>query len=99
MFMQEQPGRKKKDMYVKEASSPINITPLMKVNSSEANKIDVQWNTEYGLAYIIAVYVVQKKTSEDLLNRLKAKGVNSADHTRKISKFIFQVCECECCHV
>lgn len=58
----------------------------MKFNSTEANKIDVQWNSEYGLAYILAVFLVQKKTSEDLLNRLKAKAVRDADHTKRMSE-------------
>ncbi|KAK6633301.1 hypothetical protein RUM44_003902 [Polyplax serrata] len=82
--IQDLPKKKNKDVYTKEPSQPINITPLMKFNSTEANKIDVQWNSEYGLAYILAVFLVQKKTSEDLLNRLKAKAVRDADHTKRM---------------
>ncbi|KAK6623747.1 hypothetical protein RUM43_009600 [Polyplax serrata] len=65
---------------------PVNITPLVKISPTAGNSIHVQWSTDYTRGYVVAVYLVQKKTSEDLLNRLKAKGVRGADYTRGMIK-------------
>lgn len=66
---------------------PVNITPLVKISPTVGNSIHVQWSTDYARGYVVAVYLVHKKTSEDLLNRLKAKGVRGADYTRGMSRF------------
>ncbi|KAL0273915.1 UNVERIFIED_CONTAM: hypothetical protein PYX00_006479 [Menopon gallinae] len=65
---------------------PVNITSLIKISPTVGNSIHVQWSTDYTRGYVIAVYLVNKKTSEDLLNRLKAKGVRGADYTRGMIK-------------
>ncbi|EEB14903.1 sumo ligase, putative, partial [Pediculus humanus corporis] len=65
---------------------PVNITPLVKISPTVGNSIYVQWSTDYTRGYVVAVYLVHKKTSEDLLNRLKAKGVRGADYTRGMIK-------------
>lgn len=50
--------------------------------------ITVQWAPDYGRGYAMSVALVQKLTSSDLLQRLKAKGPKHSDHTRGLSMFI-----------
>ncbi|KAL0281288.1 UNVERIFIED_CONTAM: hypothetical protein PYX00_002321 [Menopon gallinae] len=65
---------------------PVNITHLMKISPTVGNTVHVQWTYDYTRRFVVAVYLVHKKTSEDLLNRLKAKGVRGADYTRGMIK-------------
>jgi len=52
-----------------------------------ANHIIVSWNTECGRDYAIAVYLVRKLTSSELLQRLKTEDVRHSDFTRNLSKY------------
>jgi hypothetical protein len=66
---------------------PVNITTMVKLSPTVANHITVSWNTEYGRGYAIAVYLVRKLTSSELLQRLKTRGVRHSDFTRGLSKY------------
>ena len=71
---------------------PVNITTLVKLSPTVANHITVSWNadswnTEYGRGYVIAVYLVNKLSSSELLHRLKLKGPRQSDFTRALSKY------------
>lgn len=62
---------------------------MVKLSPVVANAITVQWAPDYGRAYAMTVALVQKLSSQDLLQRLKSKGVKHADHTRGLSTYKF----------
>jgi hypothetical protein len=48
-----------------------------------ANQINVTWSSDIGgRGYVLAVYVVRRLASTDLLQRLRTKGVRAAEYTR-----------------
>jgi hypothetical protein len=59
---------------------------MVKLSPIVANMITVSWAPDYGRGYAISVALVQKLTSSDLLQRLKAKGAKHSDHTRGLIK-------------
>ncbi|XP_020282300.1 E3 SUMO-protein ligase PIAS3 isoform X2 [Pseudomyrmex gracilis] len=65
---------------------PINISPLVKLSPTVGNEIRVTWSADYGRRYAIAVYLVRKLSSAELLNRLKNRGVRHSDYTRGLIK-------------
>ncbi|KAJ1530595.1 hypothetical protein ONE63_005477 [Megalurothrips usitatus] len=65
---------------------PVNITPLVKLSPTVANHIFVQWGSDYNRQYVIAVYLVKKLTSTELLQKMKSKGVRHSDFTRGLIK-------------
>ncbi|XP_047738926.1 E3 SUMO-protein ligase PIAS2-like [Hyalella azteca] len=70
----------------KRPSRPVNITALCRISPTVTNRVQVSWASEYGRCYVISVYLVQKLSSDDLLHRLKSKGVRIADFTRSLIK-------------
>nr|CAD7411111.1 unnamed protein product [Timema cristinae] len=70
----------------KRPPKPINITSLVKLSPLHANFIDVTWNCDYGQGYVIAVYLVNKLGSAELLKRMRAKGARQSDYTRGLIK-------------
>ncbi|XP_042883063.1 E3 SUMO-protein ligase PIAS2-like [Penaeus japonicus] len=70
----------------KRPSRPVNVTALCRISPTVTNRIQVSWASEYGRCYVISVYLVQKLTSDDLLQRLKNKGAKIADFTRSLIK-------------
>ncbi|ROT75303.1 protein inhibitor of activated STAT, partial [Penaeus vannamei] len=71
----------------KRPSRPVNVTALCRISPTVTNRIQVSWASEYGRCYVISVYLVQKLTSDDLLQRLKNKGAKIADFTRSLSEY------------
>ena len=65
-----------------------DITTLVQLRPKVANHITVSWNTECGHDYAIAVHLVKRLTSSELLRRLKIRGVRHSDFTRVLSKYI-----------
>ncbi|GJQ80180.1 hypothetical protein Trydic_g23757 [Trypoxylus dichotomus] len=65
---------------------PVNITPLIKLSPTCPNTIHVSWGSDYVRGYAITVVLVHKRTSQDLLQRLKNKGVKHSDYTRGLIK-------------
>ena len=63
----------------------MNISPLVKLSPTVGNQIAVSWSADYGRRYAIAVYLVRKLTSQELLQRLKNRGVKHSDYTRGLS--------------
>ncbi|XP_053965669.1 E3 SUMO-protein ligase PIAS2 isoform X3 [Anastrepha ludens] len=65
---------------------PVNVTANVKLSPTVTNSITVQWCPDYTRGYCIAVYLVKKLTSAQLLHRMKTKGVKPADYTRGLIK-------------
>ncbi|XP_012261053.1 E3 SUMO-protein ligase PIAS1-like isoform X2 [Athalia rosae] len=65
---------------------PVNISPLVKLSPTVGNQIHVSWSADYGRRYAIAVYLVRKLSSTELLTRLKNRGVRHSDYTRGLIK-------------
>uniref|UniRef100_A0A1B0FRA7 E3 SUMO-protein ligase PIAS2 n=1 Tax=Glossina morsitans morsitans TaxID=37546 RepID=A0A1B0FRA7_GLOMM len=74
------------NMEPKRPPRPINVTSNVKLSPTVTNTITVQWSPDYTRGYCIAVYLVKKLTSAQLLTRLKTKGVKPADYTRALKK-------------
>ena len=66
-------------------SCPVNITTM--INPIGATRITVSCKIKDGHNYAIAVYLVRKLTSAQLLQRLRARGVRHSDYTRDLSKY------------
>lgn len=73
-------------MEPKRPPRPVNISPLVKLSPTVANHITVQWGSDYNRQYVIAVHLVQKLSSTELLQKMKSKGVRHPDFTRGLSK-------------
>lgn len=58
----------------------------MKLSPTVGNEIRVTWSADYGRRYAIAIYLVRKLSSAELLSRLKNRGVRHSDYTRGLSK-------------
>ncbi|XP_031337137.1 E3 SUMO-protein ligase PIAS4 isoform X2 [Photinus pyralis] len=65
---------------------PVNITPMVKLSPTVANAIHVSWAADYTRGYTITVALVHKRNSNDLLQRLKSRGMKHSDHTRGLIK-------------
>ncbi|XP_022221627.2 E3 SUMO-protein ligase PIAS2 isoform X1 [Drosophila obscura] len=65
---------------------PVNVTSNVKLSPTVTNTIMVQWCPDYTRSYCLAVYLVKKLTSAQLLVRMKSKGVKPADYTRGLIK-------------
>lgn len=76
-------------MEAKRPPRPVNITTNVKLSPTVANHISVSWCTEYTRAYVVSAYLVKKLSSQQLLHRMKTKGIKPADFTRGLSKCIF----------
>ncbi|XP_056401813.1 E3 SUMO-protein ligase PIAS3 isoform X2 [Hyla sarda] len=70
----------------KRPSRPINISPLIRLSSTVANNIVVNWSSEFGRNYSLSVYLVKQLTSVTLLQKLRAKGIRNPDHSRALIK-------------
>lgn len=66
---------------------PVNITQFIKLSPTVANTINVTWAADYGRGYAMTVTLVHKRTSTDLLQRLKNRGAKHSDHTRGLSEY------------
>ncbi|KAH8258472.1 hypothetical protein KR038_012031 [Drosophila bunnanda] len=65
---------------------PVNVTSNVKLSPTVTNTIMVQWCPDYTRSYCLAVYLVKKLTSAQLLQRMKTKGVKPVDYTRALIK-------------
>ncbi|XP_039766856.1 E3 SUMO-protein ligase PIAS3 isoform X2 [Ornithorhynchus anatinus] len=70
----------------KRPSRPVNITPLARLSATVPNTIVVNWSSEFGRSYSLSVYLVKQLTSGTLLQKLRAKGIRNADHSRALIK-------------
>jgi len=70
----------------KRPPKPVNITPQCKLSPILPNTIGVKWAAEYGKGWVIAISLVMKLTSDDLLDRLKKKGTREPTYTKNLIK-------------
>jgi len=70
----------------KRPPKPVNITPQCKLSPILPNTIGVKWAAEYGKGWVIAISLVLKLTSDDLLDRLKKKGTREPAYTKNLIK-------------
>lgn len=68
----------------KRPPKPVNITPHCKLSPILPNTVGVKWAAEYGKGWTVAIFLVVKLTSDDLLDRLKKKGTREPDYTRNL---------------
>ena len=65
---------------------PINITPLCKLSPILANTVNVKWAADYGKGWVVGIWLVEKLSSEQLLERLTSKGKRQPEFTRELIK-------------
>jgi len=70
----------------KRPPKPVNITPQCKLSPILPNTIGIKWAAEYGKGWIVAISLVMKLTSDDLLERLKKKGTREPSFTKNLIK-------------
>lgn len=88
-FFQNPIPTNKPSVEPKRPPRPVNISPLVKLSPTVGNEIRVTWSADYGRRYAIAVYLVRKLTSAELLTRLKNRGPRQSDYTRGLSEHLF----------
>jgi len=65
---------------------PIHITPLCKLTPILNNTVSVKWAADYGKGWVVGIWLVEKLSSDQLLERLTSKGKRNADYTRELIK-------------
>jgi len=70
----------------KRPPKPIDLTPLCKLNPTLANTVNVKWAADQGKGWVVAIYLVEKLSSEQLLERLTLKGTRQSEFTRELIK-------------
>jgi len=74
----------------KRPSRPLNVTNYVKISPLCTNTVHVTWMPDSSnTSHVLALYLVKKVTSAELLTRIKNKGAKPADYTRGMSKCIF----------
>lgn len=63
----------------------------VKLSPTLSNHVVVQWSTDFNRIYVVAVELVKKLTSTELLRRMREKGIKAADYTRGLSKLLIIV--------
>jgi len=70
----------------KRPPKPIDLTPLCKLSPTLPNTVNVKWAADQGKGWVIAIYLVEKLSSEQLLDRLVMKGTRQSEYTRELIK-------------
>jgi len=65
---------------------PINITPLCKLSPILQNSVNIKWAADYGKGWVVGIWLVEKLSSEQLLERLTSKGKRDPEFTRNLIK-------------
>jgi hypothetical protein len=71
-------------------SAPVDITPNLEKNKY-VNSLSIEWSVDYYTLFGIAIQLMKKHTSADLIAKLKAKGERDAN----VSKKFIHDCFCE----
>ena len=74
---------------------PLNITPMIYRNVTVPAHSTVRWKREDGRDYVLAVYLIQKMTSSNLVEKLKTRAaihlVFTSGHSKYTEFVSFQV--------
>lgn len=70
----------------KRPPKPISITPYCKLSPMNPNVVNIKWASEFSKGWVVGIWLVEKLTSEQLLDRLKMKGSRNPEFTREIIK-------------
>lgn len=73
---------------------PVNITQNVKLSPTVTNQLQINWCMEFNKTFVVAVYLVRKLTSNQLLQRLGERAQRdpqTAEQTRELSKYDFAV--------
>lgn len=65
---------------------PVHITPLCKLTPTLNNIVSVKWAADYGKNWVVGIWLVEKLSSTQLLERLSTKGKRNPDFTRELIK-------------
>jgi len=65
---------------------PVHITPLCKLTPTLNNVVSVKWAADFGKNWVVGIWLVEKLSSDQLLERLSSKGTRNADFTRELIK-------------
>lgn len=70
----------------KRPPKPISITSLCKLSPMNPNIVNIKWASEFSKGWVVGIWLVEKLTSEQLLERLKLKGTRNTEFTREVIK-------------
>jgi len=70
----------------KRPPKPVDITPLCKLTPALSNNINIKWTADQGKGWVVAIYLVEKLTSDQLYGRLKDKGTREKEFTQDMIK-------------
>ncbi|CAB4067120.1 PIAS1 [Lepeophtheirus salmonis] len=79
----------------KRPPKPINITSNCKLSATLPNYLNVTWTVEAGKGFCVAIYYVEKLTSNTLIKILKDKGNRHSAYTKAIIKDKLNDRDCE----
>lgn len=65
---------------------PINITPLCKLSPTTFNTINVKWACDFGKGWVVGIWMVEKLSHTQLIDRLQKKGTRAPEYTRGLIK-------------
>jgi len=65
---------------------PINITPLCKLSPTTFNTINVKWACDFGKGWVVGIWMVEKLSHIQLIDRLQKKGTRAPEYTRGLIK-------------
>ena len=49
---------------------PVHLTPLCKLTPTLNNVVNIKWAADYGKNWVVGIWLVEKLSSEQLLDRL-----------------------------
>ena len=86
MFPLPNPVPSKNNTEPRRPPKPVDISKLCKLTPTLPNIIHVKWASEHGKGWVIAVSLVEKLSSTQLLERLTQKGTRDSKFTRDLIK-------------
>lgn len=70
----------------KRACRPIDITSICKLSDISHNSIEISWMAEHGKNFTTCINVVKPLSSDELLQRLRKKGIRNSGHSTALIK-------------
>lgn len=86
MFPLPNPVPGKNNTEPRRPPKPTDISKMCKLTPTLPNTIHVKWTSEYGKGWVVAICLVEKLSSSQLLERLIQKGTRDSEFTRDLIK-------------